>query len=254
MNKKIYLILIMIITSVLMFVINSAANIDADFLLTKVDEARAPGNSFSSLVDITTMENKEVIESNSMKVLTKIMDNGKNRSIALTLKPENQKGRKILLIDTDTWLYIPGAKKSIMISPAQKLSGNVSTGDILSVNYRADYSPEIIGQEKIGKTNTYKLELMSKNSRVTYYRIILYINKENFKPVKAEYYSKSGKLLKKGYYRAFKTFYKRELCTELLIIDEIFNNKISVIKYLDFKLQKVSDSYFNKDLLKDIKI
>ena len=252
MNKKIYVIIMILIF--MMIAINFDAAENPDYILQRVDNYRAPGNSFSSLIDIITTKNKKIIENNTMKVVTKIMDNFKNRSVGLFLKPENQKGRKILLIDTDTWLYIPGAKKSIMISPAQKLSGNASTGDILSVNFRADYNPVILGEEKVGNTETYKMELSAKTSRVTYFKILLNVSKNDYKPVKAEYYAKSGKLLKKGYFKKFANYSGKELCVEFLIVDEIFQDRITIVRYLDYKLENINDSSFNKDLLKDLNL
>ncbi|HOV13524.1 MAG TPA: outer membrane lipoprotein-sorting protein, partial [Spirochaetota bacterium] len=193
----------------------------ADELIDKIDETRGPGFSFSCDVAMTTMEKKEVTEKNLMRLLYKRQNDGANRAFGYMLEPEDQKGRKLLLIGTDTWLYIPGSKKPIKISPAQKLSGNTSTGDILSVNYKADYTPTIIGEEKISDINTIKLELIAKTPTVTYYKIVIFVNKNDFKPVKSEFYSKTEKLLKSGFYRKYQKIGGKNICIEILIVDNI---------------------------------
>lgn len=223
-------------------------------LIDKIDETRGPGGSFSCNVEMISTEKKEVTERNLMRLLYKRQDDGANRSFGYMLEPEEQRGRKILLMGTDTWLYIPGSKKPIKISPAQKLSGNTSTGDILSVNYKADYEPKIVGEEEISKINTYKLELTAKTPTVTYYKIVIYINKVDFKPVKSEFYSKTEKLLKTGFYRKYQKIGNKNIATEILIVDGILKENLTIVNYSDFKIEDIGESYFNKDLLKDLQL
>ena len=248
--KKILLFAILILFSLAC----TFAKVSADFLMGKIDETRGPGDSFSSIIKITEVDkNNEIKDTSILKILYCKSKKNENRSIAYFLAPQDQKGRRMLLINTDSYLYIPGSKQPIKISLAQKLTGGVSTGDILSVNYSMDYLAKIIGEEKINNTDVYKLEFDGNSNRVTYYKIIFYVDKATFKPLTAEYYSYSGKLLKKGYFNKFNNFNDRDLCVEMYIVDEINKNK-TVVTYDNFKLEKISESFFNKDLLKDLNL
>lgn len=223
-------------------------------LIYKIDETRGPGASFSCNVKMLSMEKNEITEKNLMRLLYKRQNDGTNRSFGYILEPDEQKGRKLLLMGTDTWIYIPGSKKPIKISPAQKLSGNTSTGDILSVNYSADYDPKIIGEEEISKINTYKIELIAKTPAVTYYKIIIYVSKTDLNPVKSEFYSKTEKLLKTGFYRKYQKIGNSNIATEILIVDGIMKDNLTIVNYSDFKVEDISESYFNKDMLKDLQL
>ena len=223
-------------------------------LINKVDDTRGPGLSFSCNVSMISTEKKEVTESNVMKLLYKRQKDGANRALGYIFEPAEQKGRKVLLIGTDTWLYIPGSKKPIKISPAQKLSGNTSTGDVLSVNYKSDYDPQIIGEEKISGIDTYKLELVAKVPTVTYYKIVIYVSKNDFKPVKSEFFSKTEKLLKNAFYRKYQKIGSKNVAVEILIVDAIMKENLTIVSYSNFKVEDIEESYFNKDILKDINI
>ena len=189
--QRIKILVIFLFIGINLFIFSQPTAVE---LIDKIDETRGPGSSFSCDVGMVSTEKKEVTEKNLMRLLYKRQNDGANRAFGYMLEPTEQKGRKLLLIGTDTWLYVPGSKKPIKISPAQKLSGNTSTGDILSVNYKSDYDPKIIGEEEISKINTYKLELIAKTPTVTYYKIVIYLGKVDFKPVKSEFYSKTEKL------------------------------------------------------------
>ncbi len=228
--------------------------ITADFLMGKIDETRGPADSFSMIIKTTEIENGEIRDTSTLKVLYSRSKKNENRSIAYFLAPQDQKGRRMLLVGTDTYLYIPGSKRPIKISLAQKLTGGVSTGDILSVNYSMDYIPKLIGDDRGGNTDVYKIEFDGNSNRVTYYKIIFYMDKTTLKPVTAEYYSYSGKLLKKSIFRKFRSVNGRDLCVELEIKDEIEKNRSTIVTYDSFKVEKISDSYFNSDLLKDLNL
>lgn len=226
----------------------------AHYILSKADEKRSPSyNEYKSEFEIITIENKTVTEHNKLRVFIK-KDNEQYSSIAFFETPASQKGRKMLMVGTDTWLYVPGSRNPVRISASQKLSGNASTGDILSVNYSNDYTPVIIGYETINDIETVKLELTASKTGVTYYKIILWIDKNSYKSVKAEYYTRSMKLLKTGYFRKYEIYNGKEICTEILIADGISNDKITIIKNSGFTKTALKTAYFQHELLKDLNL
>ncbi|HBD94943.1 MAG: hypothetical protein A2015_08300 [Spirochaetes bacterium GWF1_31_7] len=240
---------LIVINSTLCFGIDDPASI-----LKKVDDTRGPSfSTYQTTIEVITTEKKVITEQNKLTVIIQ-RGNDSVSSIAFFETPEDQKGRKMLMVGTDTWLYIPGSKKPVKISPAQKLSGNASTGDILSVNYSGDYTPSITGNEKIGNFDCVQLELIAAKKSVTYYKIILWVDKKEYKPVKAEYYTKSLKLLKTAYFRKFEMINNKEICTESIIVDAIFNDKVTIIKNYDFRKSDKTQSYFSKDFIKDVSL
>ncbi len=245
MNIRGWLFILLLFTNCFLF-----SDVTEDFLLDKIGESRGPSGDFVSSLKIINIVDEKVTDENLMQIFVSKTKDDENRTIAYFLEPASEKGRKMLLVGTDTWLYIPGTKRPIKISLSQKLSGGVSTGDILSIGLKSDYTATILGEEKRNDIDCYKLNLIAKNNKVTYYKVIFYISKRDFKPVQAEYYSQTDKLLKKGYFRK----YQNNLCVEILIEDKIQSNRVSVIKYLKFESKKINELYFNPNTLKDFEL
>lgn len=211
---------------------------EAENLLSKSEKFRSLGNSYTMKVKITDVSSENRQQS---EFLVTIKDN--TTSMVEQLAPEKARGRKMLMIKNDLWLYTPDIKKPIRISLAQKLTGETANGDITKTDFLHDYRPLILARDK----NIIKLKLESINTSATYDKIYYYINASNNRPIKAEFMAKSGKQLKTAYYNNFIKFKNKILLTEIKIVDAIKINKHSILKYDKFEIKKMDDSLFNKD-------
>lgn len=232
MSKNILLICLSVFVGSVVF----AAN-EADVLLNKSEAFRGFGQSYTMDVVITDVsaDNKQQSE-----YQVSIKDN--TTSLVEQVAPEKAKGRKMLMIKNDLWLYTPEIKKPIRIGLAQKLSGEASNGDITKTDFLNDYKPAILEKNK----KFIKLSLTSTNKDTTYIKIIYYISAVDYKPLKAEFLASSGKHLKTAYYGSYKKFKNKVLLTEIKIVDAIRSNKFSLLKYSKFQSAKLDDSLFNK--------
>lgn len=215
----------------------SLANEEALKILTKSEDFRGLTKLYTMSVKITDVNaGRQQLSEYEVS----IKDN--TTSLVEQKAPEKAKGRKMLMIKNDLWLYTPDIKKPIRISLAQKLTGEASNGDITKTDFLNDYSPVIL--EKNSKF--IKLQLNSVNKDTTYDKIIYYISARDYRPLKAEFMAKSGKQLKTAYYGNFKKIKNKMLLTEVKIVDAIRSNKFSLIKYDKFESKKLDDSIFNK--------
>lgn len=215
----------------------SMADDEALKMLTKSEDFRGLTKLYTMAVKITDVNaGKQQLSEYEVS----IKDN--TTSLVEQTAPEKAKGRKMLMIGNDLWLYTPDIKKPIRISLAQKLTGEASNGDITKTDFLNDYSPAIL--EKNSKF--IKLQLNSVNKNTTYDKIIYHISASDYRPLKAEFMAKSGKQLKTAYYENFKKIKNKLILTEVKIVDAIRNNKFSVIKYDKFESKKLDDSLFNK--------
>lgn len=159
--------------------------------------------------------------------------------------PEKARGRKVLMLGYDMWLFTKNIKKPIRISLDQKLSGEVANGDIARTNYAVDYEAALLKEEK----NEYLLELKAKNNKVTYGKIEYRIAKKDFKPLEATYYAISGKALKKATFENFKMIDGIERSTRMIISDFLIKDRTSTMDFSNHKKENFKDSLFNKDRL-----
>ena len=214
-------------------------------IVSKADDHRGFNSDFSFEVSVKEFSGPKNIRETRYSVLVK----NEGHSLVSTLSPASQKGRKFLFVDENLWFYTPDIKRATRVSLQQRLTGEVSNGDLAHSNFRGDYIPKIIGEEKIDSKMAWKLVLKAKKKSATYPAITYWVEKNTFLPIKAVFQTASGKTLKFCEYRAIKKILGRVLITELKITDALRPTHQSVLFYSNFKREKLDDSLFNKDAL-----
>jgi outer membrane lipoprotein-sorting protein len=218
------------------------ANPTADEILRRVDEHCLISNDFSMTIRAESFLNNRSTGTTVMN--GDIANNGK--AVVITfLEPANLKGRKIIINDRDMQLVIPKVKNPIHITASQRLAGGVSYGDIIGVSYAQNYIAKIDGEETIAglgpdgnKTNAgqcFVLDLTAVNAGSNYHKIILWVAKENLMPVKADFFTLSGKKMSTVYYAAPKKVNGGTVVTKMFLFDQINIAKHYAIEYLDIK-------------------
>ncbi len=219
-----------------------ASDVDPNEIVKKADLRRGLGNTPHSFnVTITNQENKKEVYKVSFKDV--------NASLTEQTEPERARGRKLLMKDYDIWLYTQNIKKPLRISLEQKLTGEVANGDIARTNYAEDYDATILGVEKRGNNEFYKLELKAKNKKVTYGRIEYFVSKKDSIPMEATFFALSGKPLKRAAFSDFKPIQGLSRSTKMVITDYLQKDKVNTLIFSDHKPQKFDESIFNKDRL-----
>lgn len=222
----------------LIFTTNLLAALSPNEIVQKADLKRGMGTvSHSLTVNIANSNNK----SESYKVLFKDIDT----SLVEQTAPERARGRKLLMSGYDMWLFTKNIKKPVRISLDQKLTGEVSNGDIVRTNYAVDYEATLISEDK----TSYKLDLRAKNNKVTYGKIEYVIAKSDFRPLEAIFFAVSGKALKKALFGEFKEIEGMQRSTRVTISDFIMKDKISILNFTGHKKETFNNSLFNKDRL-----
>lgn len=209
-------------------------------ILVKVDEIRAPANTFIFNLKVTVNKAQEESET---EFSVRVKD--AKKSLVVFKSPPSNKGRVLLMVEDNMWIYIPGTRNPIRISPQQQIMGRVSNADVARVVYNLDYSVESLEDEG-GIT---KMTLTAKTKGAAYKSINLWIEKETFKPIKAEFFALSGKLLKTAHYKGYKEILGKERPTILEIHDAIKESEVSVMEYSDIKIEDTPDAHFQKTFM-----
>jgi hypothetical protein len=217
----------------------------ADALVKKADEARGPAGTFSFTVRVEDREPDSARTETAYKVYSKDM----LYTLVETVEPVRLKGRKLLMRENDLWLYLPDVKRPTRVSFQQRLSGEVSNGDLARTNFAGDYDATHSGEETVEKKACYKLSLSAKRKDVTYHSISYWVDKSNGRPVKADFFALSGKLLKTAAYSGFENVLGSSRMTDVLITDALHPARQSQLKYSNYRREKLPDAYFNKESL-----
>jgi hypothetical protein len=211
---------------------------------------RARGNVEGIIWDISITTNEEGnAETRSMNVKVK-----KNNTLARYTSPAAMNDRMVLMVDRNMWFIRSGLKKPVSISPRQKLMGDAANGDIASTNYGEDYHAALLGEEAVRGEPCYVLDLKAASKNVTYDRIKYWVSKERLVGVKAEFYTLSGKLFKLAdfkYDNRVRIDGQEEIpfVSALIIRDAIQQDKVTTMTYSNIRVQAISDSTFNLNVL-----
>lgn len=122
-----------------------------------------------------------------------------DHTMAETIFPPRNQGEKMLQAGRrNYWLFLPNINRSVRISESNSLSNSdFSNADILSPRLRNEYDAKLIGTEKLRDEECYKLELTGKDESTPYAKIIYWIRKSDFFPLRRDYYTFSQQLLKR---------------------------------------------------------
>jgi hypothetical protein len=101
--------------------------------------------------------------------------------------------------DDDRWLFLPDLKRARRIAGNSRQSSFVGTDFTYADMDRRDIrdsNAKLLGEEKLGSYDTYHLDIAPKGGDATYARIEMWVRKDNFIPLKAKMFAKSGVHLK----------------------------------------------------------
>jgi outer membrane lipoprotein-sorting protein len=210
-------------------------------MLEMADQYRVGWDSFALVTRITNFRGDKLEEEAQYEVYLQ-----KTKSFVKFLNPRD-KGRSLLMLEDDMWIYMPSTSRPIRITPMQRLTGNVSNGDVARTNYAGDYEASLLREEQVDGKACYVLELKAKRRGATYPKIQYWIAKSDFAPRKAEFFLTSGKNHKTAYYDAFSDFQGKRLLTRMTIYDKIRKDDRSVMEFLRYTPREIPEKYFNKN-------
>ncbi len=217
-------------------------------LLEKSDAIRFPREGFQ--VDVTIANTAPDKEQENRKY--RILQKGNENTVVITMEPASEKGQVLLMKSRDLWVFLPNISQPVRLSLSQRLTGEVSNGDLARANFSGDYTPQLARTETIDGEAYQVLELTAVDRGVTYHRVVYWVRQSDGRPYKAEFYSLSDKLLKTCRYTDYKKVAGQMRPTKLVMQDALRANEESVLEYSNMKLRDLPDKVFTKDYLKKL--
>lgn len=220
----------------------------AQAIVEKADRIRFPAEGFQVDVSIVTTLSDKSSESRKYRVLSK----GNENSVVMVTEPAAERGQIMLMKGRDLWVFMPEVSQPIRLSFAQRLTGQVANGDLARANFAGDYFPRMAGSETINGRDYHVLDLKAVDRGVTYQRVKYWVDKESARPLKAEFYSLSNRLLKRCSYESYQAMAGSERPTRLVMEDALKAGEQSVLEYGTMKLRDLPDKIFTKEYLKKL--
>ncbi|MCC7343967.1 MAG: outer membrane lipoprotein-sorting protein [Deltaproteobacteria bacterium] len=227
---------------------SAAAAADPNEIVAKADLIRAPKGSYEFEAAVTTYEGAEKKSENGYKVYVKDLDH----SLVEFRVPASEKGKSLLMVEEDLWIYLPKVKKPVRIPLQQRLVGDVSNGDMARANFSNDYTATLKGEEKVEGKDVYVLDLVAKSPKKTYNKIRYWVSKSDNRPVQAEYFTVSGQSLKTVAFEDFRSEAGAVRPMRLVFRDTLNKNKKSVLEFKSMLKKELAENMFTKDYMKTL--
>jgi outer membrane lipoprotein-sorting protein len=212
---------------------------DPEAILKRSDGYRNGWPSYVLHVRITNFEFNKADE----EKLYEVSQKGTEKTYVEFMSPR-EKGQHLLMLGDDMWIYLPDTSRPVRITPLERLSGDASNGDVARTNYAADYAPVYVRTEKAGGDDCYVLNLTARRKGATYQRILYWVRVQDDRPVKAEFYLTSGKLIKSATFDDFLTVGGRAQLRRMTLYDELRHNSHSVLEYSGIAPRELPDKLF----------
>ena len=166
---------------------------DAQALVAASDAVRNPSQPFKVTVTLTEFEKGVQTDAGTLSSYSRLMEGtGQFASLIRFVLPARDAGKLMLKHGNDLWFFDPGTKASVRLSPQQRLMGQASNGDVVTVNFSKDYKAMLVAEETVSdgerkSRQAYKLALQARNEDATYAAIELWVDTGNNWPIKARF-------------------------------------------------------------------
>lgn len=234
-----------LLTALLLLWTGFAVSATPQEMLEAVDEIRAPGENFGFSLRLVHEKSGKTDSEFTFDVRVK----DAVKSLVTYTAPPTAAGKKLLLVDQNMWIYVPGTRRPIRISPQQQLLGQVSNADVARVVYNIDYRADSVEPDRIGDRPALRLKLVARNKRSPYRNIDLFIDEGDYRPLVAKFYALSGRLLKTVEYLDYRMVLGRQRPMRLEVQDEIKRSEQTRMVYTDLRRMSTPESHFQKDFL-----
>ncbi|MBF2760180.1 MAG: outer membrane lipoprotein-sorting protein, partial [Ectothiorhodospiraceae bacterium AqS1] len=114
---------------------------DGQDILRAADRYRAPEDAFVFDARISDPEKRTV------ELTVRVRD--RTKGLALYNAPASFAGRAILYVGRNMWVYVPGTRRALRISPQQQVLGAVASADVARTVFAEDY--EVIDMSQSGE-------------------------------------------------------------------------------------------------------
>jgi len=228
-------------------------------IVEAADRARNPQQPFRSTLTLVTYRGGQARDRLVIGVHAKpeAAPAGAARSfknLVRYIDPPRDAGKLVLLDASKMWFYDPASKTSIRISAQQRLVGQASNGDVLTVNLAHDYTATLLGEETIKDGDhqdrrAWHLNLVAATPDAVYARLEYWVERDTYRAIKGKFYSDSGRLLKIAYYRKPAEVLGLVRPTETVIIDAVDANLVTTVDGAEYRAQEMPEAWFQRDYL-----
>ena len=220
-------------------------------LLQTIDDRQRNGGDYKALAYI---EQKEKEKADIVRELLIFRRDQDDKLMLLFTKPKSEEGKGYLRLDKNLWSYDPTTGKWDRATERERIGGtNSRRSDFDESRLAEEFEPKFLGDEKLGKFETYKLELDVKPGVDVAYPVIqMWVDKDSRNILKRQEFAASGKLARTAYYPKWQKLFSQSKKSdvwfpgEIRIFDEIEKANSTLVLFKSVDLNNLESNMFTK--------
>ena len=239
---------------VLMAVSTMAQDIDIKEIVRKSDE-KFRGTSSTGTFSMTIQR-----PTWSRTISMKSWALGTEYSLIYVTAPAKEKGQVFLKRKNEMWNWVPSIERMVKVPPSmmmQSWMGSDFTNDDLvrESSIVKDYTHKLLGEEKIYNYQCYKVELIPlENAPVVWGKVLMWVSKQDFLWLKAEFYDEDGVLVNTEILSDVKKMDDRVIPTRMEMIPADKKGQKTIMIFEDTKFDvPLKEDFFSIQNMKKIK-
>ena len=220
----------------------------AEQMLAQLDRVRLPARSFVVDLSITDFRQGKKEREGTFRLYSRRTPNGFD-SLAVCLTPVGDRNKLLLSKGERLWFYDPRSARAVPVSPAQFRSHSFVL-DLFGSPLSSSYSAELEGEGST--TDLARREVTANRLKLTLHgrgrsgaTIRYWLDTENSRPLKAEMFGGSGKLLRTVYYSEFRNVLGEQRPTRFVVVNPV-ETSVNEVKFSSFSYHDTPDPVFEE--------
>jgi outer membrane lipoprotein-sorting protein len=194
------------------------------------------------------------------KVSMKTWSLGSDYYMILITAPAQDKGQVFLKRHTEMWNWMPTISRIIRIPPSMMgqnwMGSDFTNNDLVKENSIVDdYTHSLLGNETIEGYDCYKIQLIPKaNAAVVWDKIVVWIAKDKYFMLKADFYNEDGELVNEETQSDIKHFDDRDLPSKLVMTPVKEKGKQTIFQFQQLEFNKpIKEDFFSQQNMKNVR-
>jgi outer membrane lipoprotein-sorting protein len=185
---------------------------------------------------------------------------GTDYYMILITAPARDKGQVFLKRENDMWNWVPRVQRAVKIPPSMMnqswMGSDFTNNDLVRIDSLViDYAQTIVGEETLEGYETYEIELTPlPEAPVVWGRVVLWIAKDEYFMLRAEYYDEDGELINRQTASDVKMMDDRWIPTRMVMEDakKPGHQTIMVTETADFS-SDVDAAFFSQQQMRSVR-
>jgi hypothetical protein len=220
-------------------------------VLKEIDDRQRNGGDYKALA---YLEQKEKDKADIVRELIIFRRDTDEKLMLLFSRPKSEEGKGYLRLDKNLWSYDPGTGKWDRSTERERIGGtNSRRSDFDQSRLAVEFTPKFGGEEKLGKFETYRLDLTVKEGVDVAYPVMkLWVDKANHNILKRQEFALSGRLMRTAYYPKWSRLYSQSKKSdvwfpgEIRIFDEVEKSNSTLVLFKSVDLNSLDANLFTK--------